>query len=113
MLNSLDLLIIVFLALAGASLLALLLMFLLRNNTAKRVCMYVVAVLAVYLGTVGFRINWLDFPFQAALAVLMALVAVAAVVLDRANKDNEKMLRISRMMAAAALIVGMANAFMI
>lgn len=113
MFTSMDLLIVVVMALVAVSLLALVLMFLLKNKTASRVCLYIVAALGVYIGTVGFRINWPGFMPQVTLAVLMALAAVVAVVLERLFKDNEKMFRLSRILATAALVVGILNAFFV
>ncbi len=113
MFTYLDLLIVVVMALAAASLLALVLMFLIKNKTAQRVCFYIVAALGVYIATVGFRINWLGFEFQAGLAIVMALVGMGAVVLERIKKGDEKMFLTARVLAAAALVVGMANAFLI
>lgn len=113
MFTFLDLLIVVVMALAAVSLLALVLMFLIKNKTVQRVCLYIVAALGVYVGTVGFRINWLGFEFQAILAVAMALVCVGALVLTWIKKGDEKVFQLSKILTAAALVIGMANAFMI
>ena len=112
MLNALDLLIVVVMVLAAASLLALCLMFLVRNKTVKQVCFYLVAAMSVYLGYVGFRINWPGFLPQVILAVGMALTGIGAVVLECLGRNSEKKLRIARLLAAAALVIGFANAFM-
>ena len=111
MLNALDLLIVVVMVLAAVSLLALCLMFLLKNKTAKRVCFYLVAAMGVYLGYVGFRIHVYGFTMQMFVAVLMALVSIGSVVLERLAKDNEKKCRLAHILAAAALVAGMLNAF--
>ena len=113
MFTFLDLLIVVVMALAAAGVLALALMFLVKNRKVQRVCLYIVAALGVYIGTVGFRINWLGFEFQAILAIAMALVCIGAVVLERLKKDDEKMFLITRLAATGALVIGMANAFLI
>lgn len=113
MFTFLDLLIVVVMALVAAGVLGLALMFLVKNRKAQRVCLYVMAALGVYIGTVGFRINWLGFELQAGLAILMALVCVAAVVLEWVKKGDDKFFRISRILAAAGLVIGMANAFFI
>ena len=62
LLTSLDLLVIVFMVLASVSLLALSLMFLVRNPRIKKVCFYIVALLGIYMGYVGFRIGSGLFP---------------------------------------------------
>ena len=113
MFTFLDLLIVVVLALAAAGMLAMALMFLIKNKLVQRVCLYVVIARGVYIGTVGFRINWLGFEVQAGLAILMALVGIGALVLERVKKNDEKMFLLSRIMAAGALVVGMANAFFV
>lgn len=113
MFTFLDLLIVVVMALAAASVLSLALMFLIKNKTAQRVFFYVTAALGVYIGTVGFRINWLGFAFQAGLAILMALLCVAALVLERVKKNDEKIFLFSRIMASAGLVIGVANAFLV
>ena len=108
----LDLLIVVVLALAAVSLVAMALMFLVKNRTVKRVCLYIVAALGIYMGYVGFRILWPGFAAQVALAILAALVSIGAVVLERRGKDNSKKFLTAQIMASAALVVGMLNAFL-
>lgn len=111
MFTSLDLLIIAVMALAAASLLALALMFLVKNRKVKQVCLYIVAGLGLYMGYVGFRIHFPGFLPQMLLAGLFALTAIGAVVLERLGKNDEKKFRIARILASVALVVGMLNAF--
>lgn len=113
MLTFLDLLIIVSMLLIAASLLSLVLMFLLKNKTAKRVCLYLVAVLSVYLGYVGCVINWPGFFSQVVVGAAVSMAGVAAVILDLCSKKNEKLPRIARILAAVAVVIGIANAFLI
>ena len=108
----LDLLIVVVLALAAVSLVAMVLMFLVKNRTVKRISLYIVAALGIYMGYVGCRILWPGFAAQAALAVLAALVSVSAVVLERCSRDSKGKFLTAQIMASAALIVGMLNAFL-
>ena len=108
----LDLLIVVVLALAAISLVAMTLQFLVKNRTVKRICLYIVAALGIYMGYVGCRILWPGFAVQAALAVLAALVSIAAVVLERRSHDSKGKLLTAQIMASASLIVGMFNAFL-
>ena len=107
----LDLLIVVVMVLSAASLLAMALMFLVKDKKVRRVCLYIVAGLSLYMGYVGFRINWPGFLPQVILAVVMALTGIGAVVLERLSKDDEKKFLLARVLASAALIVGMFNAF--
>lgn len=114
MFTSLDLLIVVFMGLVAAALLSLLLMFLLKNKIAKKVCFYVVAALGLYVSTIGLRIGlggW--FPEQIGIGIIAALASVGAFVLELCSKGDEKKLRIARIAVAVALVLGMANAFFI
>lgn len=113
MLTGLDLLIIVVMALAAASLLAMLLMFLVKNRIVRKICFYFVVTLGIYLGYVGLRILWFGFPGQAAVAVLMALTAVGALVMELVSKGNKKLFLAARLMAVGSVIIGLLNAFLI
>jgi len=114
MLTSLDWLIIVFMGLAAAALLSLSLMFLLRNKTGKRVCFYGVSALTLFVSYVALYIGisgW--FVGQMFFGALTALAAVGAIVLDLIGKNSEKKQKIARIVSAAALVVGLANALLI
>lgn len=113
MITFLDLLILVALALMAAGLVAVSLMFLVKNKKVKQVCLWIVAALGVYTGYVGLRIMWPMFMGQAVLAMLVALVSIGAVVLERLSKDNQKMFLTAQIAAAAAMVLGMVNAFML
>ena len=109
----LDLLIVVSLALIAAGLLTLALMFLIRNNTVRRVCFYIAVALGVYIGYVGIRINWPGYMAEVIFAIVCALVSLGALLLERLKGSDEKMFLIARIAAAAALILGIANALLI
>ena len=113
MLTFFDLIIIVVMALAGAGLLGTLLMFLVKNRIVQRICLYLVATLGVYVGTVGWRINWMGFEGQAFLAVALAAVSAGAVVLDIVAGKHRVCSLIARITATAARVLGMINAFCI
>ena len=108
----LDLLILVVLVLAALSLIAIVLMFLVKNKTVKRVCLYLAAVLGVYLSYVGLQILWPMYLGQSVIAVLTALTAAAAVVVERLSKERKAMFLSAQIMASAALLVGLFNAFL-
>ena len=112
MLNHLDLLVIVFMVLFALSLLAVALMFLVRNHRIKKVCLGLVAALGVYAGSVGIRIGSFLFPLQAGIGVVAALMSIAAVVLAIKCKDDERKFKIAQAMATAALVIGIANAIL-
>lgn len=113
MITFLDLLIIVSMVLIAASLLSVVLMFLIRNRKVQRVCFYIAAALSLYIAYVGIRINWPDFYGQAVLAVVLALVSIGSVVLERVKKNNDKIFLITRIAAAAALVIGVINALLV
>ena len=112
MVTFLDLLVVVVMVLCAVSLVAMALMFLVKNKKVKRICLYLVAALGVYMGYVGFRIMWVNSLAQTGLAVVMALTAIGAVVLERLSRDNHKQYLAAQIMASAALVVGMFNAFL-
>lgn len=111
MFTSLDLLIVVVLALGAAGLLSLMLMFLVKNQRVRQVCLYVVAALGLYMGYVGFRIHYPGFMPRMLVAVVLGLTALGAVVLERLGKTHEKKLHAARLLAAVAMVAGMVNAF--
>ena len=107
----LDLLIVVVMVLSATSLLAMALMFLVRNKKVQRLSFYLVVALGVYMGYVGFRFLSPTVFWQTVLAVLMALTGIGALVLERLSKGNEKKFLIAKIAASAALVIGMLNAF--
>lgn len=113
MLTFLDLLIVVVMTMAAVSLAAICFMFYSKNKIVKHICFYIVAVLGIYLGYVGFRILWPGFMIQVIFAAAMALVSIISILMVLLNKGNEKSFKIARSMASAALVVGMFNAFIV
>ena len=111
MLNYLDLLVIIFMVLTTGSLLALCLMFLVRNPRIKKACFYIVAALAIYAGSIGIRIGTFLFPVQTAIGVLVAAVSIAAIIMVARFKDDTKKFKIAQFLVVGALIVGIFNAF--
>ena len=112
MLNSLELLIIVAMVLIAASLLALCLMFLVRNQRIKKVSFYIVAALGIYMGYIGFRIGSFLFLGQTVMGIVVAAAGAAAIALAVVGKNNERMVKIAQLVAVAALLVGFINAFL-
>ena len=110
MLNFLDLLVIVFMVLSALSLLVVCLMFLVRKPVIRKVCFYIVVALGVYAATIGVRIGTFLFPMQTAVAVAAGAASIAALVLERWYKGDDKKFLIARIMATAALIIGIFNA---
>ena len=111
--NSLDLIIIVFLGLVTLGLLSLCLMFMVKKPVVKKIAFYVAVILGLFICSVGLRIFLGSFPGQSLIAVLMGLTSIAAVVVERIGKNNEKMWKIARIMATVSVVVGTLNSFMI
>ena len=111
MFTMLDLLVVVCMGIAALTLLSLCLMFFLKNKLAKRICLYVVSVIAMYMSGVGIYIGLFGwFPGQAAVGVAMMALAIGAVVLDIFSRGDDKRQLIARIAGSVALIVGFANA---
>ncbi|MBQ3104445.1 MAG: hypothetical protein IJC59_01130 [Lachnospiraceae bacterium] len=108
----LDMLVVVFAVLAVAGLAAICLMFLSKREGIRKAGFYVTVVLGIYTATVGARIGSLLLSGKTAFAVVLGCISVAAFVLERMSKGEEKKLLIARITATAALVLGMANAFM-
>lgn len=113
MFTFLDLLIIVSMALIASSLLSLVLMFLIKNKTVQYVCFFIAVALNIYVGYVGVSINRFGFEHQAILAVMLALSGIAALILALVKRKNSKVFLISRIVVAASLVIGVANALLI
>lgn len=112
MLTSLDFLILIVMALVAVSLVAMVLMFLIKNDKFRRVCLYLVAALGIYVSCVGLRLLWPNFMGQVFVAVLTLLISLAAIVLERlSKKNNNKRFLAARLMASAALLASLINAF--
>ena len=114
MFTSLDWLIIVAMVLAAATLLSLCLMFLLKKRLGKRISLYAVSGLALFVSYVALYIGIMGwFPGQMFFGALTALAAIGAIVLDIISKNSDKLQKTSRFLAAGALLVGFANALLI
>ena len=109
----LDLLIVVFMVIAALSLLALCLMFLVKKPVIRKVCFYIVVALGVCAAVIGARMGLgaFFFPVQAAVAILAGLAGIGALVLQIVGRKSEKFFLAARIIAAAALVVGILNAF--
>ena len=113
MFTFLDLLVVVGLGFAMLSLLALCLIFLVKNKTFGRICLYVSGVVTLYLFTVAFRIGSGMFPMQVAAGTVAVLLSVGGVVLERLSKNSDKRFLVARILASAGLVLGFAAAFLI
>lgn len=108
-----DLMIIIILAVIAAGLLALSLMFLSKNEKLKKVFTYIVGAIGIYASSIGVSIGWPYFMGQAVAGIALMAVGVAAIVMAIVAKDNVKKNKIARILAAASLVLGMANAILV
>ena len=111
MLTSLDFLILIVMALVAVSLVAMVLMFLIKHDKVRRACLYLVAALGIYVSCVGLRLLWPNFMGQVFVAVLTLLASLAAIVLERLSKNSNKRFLAARLMASVALLASLINAF--
>ena len=111
MLNSLDLLVIVFMVLAALSFLALLLMFLIKNKIVRSVSIGLSTLVTVATAAFAVYVCGVDYLGQSVIGVLAALGAISAFVLDILNYKlkNDKIGLAARITSAAALVVGVIN----
>ncbi|MBQ4649308.1 MAG: hypothetical protein IJB73_01260 [Firmicutes bacterium] len=113
MFTFLDLLVVVFMVIAASGLLASCLMFLTKKPVLRKACFYITSALALYVGYVGVRIGGSLFPVQSAAGIAVGIAAIAAVVMALTGKENEKKFMTARIIAAAALVIGIVNAFLL
>ena len=114
MLTFLDLLVIVFLAVAAFALLTTVLMFVAKNTRVQKICLWL-SVLASLGLSVSYLPSFLTFDFvgQFAAGILFALLSVGGGVLAILAKGDEKKFLVARILAAAGLVLGIVNAFLI
>ncbi len=113
MFTSLDFLVVVFMVLIAVTLLTLCLMFIFKNNTARRICFYAATVPGLYLAWVGFRIGFGGgFQLQMATGILTALIIGSIAVFEIFRKNNTKMFLITRISLVCATMAGLFNAIL-
>lgn len=111
MFTFLDLLVVVVMGLIAVGLLAIALMFLIKNKSIKQVCLYTIIALSIYIGYVALRIHWPFYTGESILAVFMILMSIGAFVLERIKLDFNHKFMISQIIATLSLVIGMTNAF--
>ncbi len=112
MMNSLDLLVIVFMAMSAVSLLAVCLMFLMKNETVKKACFWLLTLQGLLVSWLNAMMTPLGFPGELAFGWIFGGMSVAALLLALLGK-GEKHIRLARILAAASVVLGMINAFII
>lgn len=112
MLNSLDLLIIVFIGLAVATIIGIALQFITKNKVIQKIGFYVSSVLATGLAFCNYESTPLEYGSNIFAGFAFAALAIAAVVLQLVKKDD-KALKLARILSVIALLGGMLVTFFI
>ena len=114
MMNFLDLLVIVFLAVAAFSLLAVVVMFVVKNPLVQKISLGLSVLVSLGLA-VSYLPSFLTFGFggQVASGVLFALMGIGGGVLALVAKDDPQKLLVARILAAPSLVLGIVNAFLV
>ena len=112
MLNSLDLLIYVFIGFAAVGLIGSVLPFITKNKIAQRAGLIGSALLTTVLGFANLESTPLSYGSDIFAGFLFAALAIAAMVLQFLKKD-EKIFKIARILSAVSVLGGMYCTFMI
>ncbi len=109
----LDLLVLVYAAVAALAMTAVGLMFGLKNQKAKKILFYVSVALGAGLALFGLRIAFDSMvAFYIGAAVIGALLCVGAILVERLGKKKSAMFTVARVMSTAALAFGLFNTFL-
>jgi len=111
MLTNLDWLILVFIGLSGASLLAICLMFLIKNQIVKKVCFYFLAIQGMALSCMNALSTPISYGGEIALGWAMGALSVAALLLEICGK-SEKKSTIARILVTVSVLIGVWNTFL-
>jgi len=112
MITMLDFLVVAFMALAVAGLVAVLLMFVSKNKRVRSVSLYFAAALGLYAMYVSVRIFWPYYTGQLAIGIILGLVGAAAIVLARRAGEQGNTRMLARIMATVSCAAGLLNAAM-
>ena len=111
MMNPLDMLVIVFMVMSAASLLAVCLLFLMKKEWMKKICFYFLTLQGMLVSWMNAMMTPASFPGELALGWGLGAVSVAALLMELCSK-SEKTTRIARILAAVSVVLGMGNAFL-
>ncbi len=112
MLNSLDLLIYVFIGFAAVGLIGAVLPFISKNKIAQRAGLIGSALLTAVLGFANLESTPISYGGDITCGFAFAVLAIAAVVLQFVKKDD-KAFKIARILSVIAVFGGMFCTFMI
>ncbi len=112
MLNSLDALILVFIGLTVAGLLAILLMFLLKNPTAKKIAFYFSAALGMILAILKALSTPYSHLSETILGWGFGLLSIVALLITVLGKSESKF-KLAQLLVTISVIAGMILTFII
>ena len=112
MMNSLDLLIIVFMAMTVVSLLAICLMFLVKHPTVKKIAFYFLALFGMAVAVLNHLMTPFTFPGELAIGWGLGGLSVAALLMSLLGK-SEKVTKAAPILVAVSVVAGMLNAFIV
>lgn len=112
MLNSLDLLIIVFIAMVAIALIGLVFQFISKNSLVQKIGFFANAALAAVLAFCNFESTPLEYGGDIFAGFAFGALAIAAVIFQFVKKD-EKSFSVARILAAVAVLGGLAVTFLI
>ena len=104
----LDLLVLVFAALAAVALVTGTLMFLLKNKLGKQIAFYAAVALGAILSAAGLYVAAVSaLPVFVGVAVAGLILSIGALLLERFGKDKVKGFVLARVGSVAALALGL------
>lgn len=113
MLNSLDALVIVFIAMAVLSILSVALQFIVKNKTLQKGSFYFAAILGVLLAVFEvLSTPPLGFAGEIYLGIALGALAATAVIFQLVKKD-ERSFQIAKIFATVSVVGGMIGTFLI
>lgn len=111
MMNSLDLLIIVFMILTAVTLLAVCVMFLAKHPAVKKLSFYFLTLEGMGAAVLNSLMTPFDYSGKLALGWGLGGLSVAALLMALLSK-NEKLTKAAPILAVISVVAGVVNAFM-
>ena len=114
MLNSLDALIIVFIAMAVLSIISVALQFIVKNKKFQKASFYFASILGALLSIFKYLSTPLTglYTGQIVLGFALGALAIAAIILQLVKKDD-KSFQLAKVLTAVSVIGGMIGTFLI
>lgn len=111
MMNPLDMLVLVFIGMSTASLLAICMMFLMKKEIGKKIAFYFLSVQGMLISWMNAKMTPATYPTERALGWALGGLCVVALLLEVCGK-SEKYSKIARILVTVSVVLGMVNAFL-